>query len=305
MKNFLLTGLLLLIGLSTFAQINTADSTAQVIGYWGKGEKQKYLISYDKLQLSGDDTTRKENAKYEVEISILDSTANSYIIEWNYRNFNVAKINMLTKDVTDIIRDMSVVFKTDEFGSFIEIINLEEIRDLLKEALELTKNSIPANSEVLNVWDETVSKFLTKQAIEGLALQDIQQFYTFHGGSYKLGEVLKGIVEVPNVLGNEPLHSDMTVTLQGIYVEDNYFTLNAYQEVNQEQLIETTFNFLTATAKNLGVDPPRRDDFNNLTNVIDVSSSIDGFGWVLYSVQSKTVRSNEETVFEDRSIELL
>src|SRR5690606_14807444 len=112
-------------------------------------------------------------------------------------------------------------------------------------------------------------------------------------------------VEVPNVLGNEPLHSDMTVTLQGIYVEDNYFTLNAYQEVNQEQLIETTFNFLTATAKNLGVDPPIRDDFNNLTNVIDVSSSIDGFGWVLYRVQSKTVRSNEETVFEDRSIELL
>jgi hypothetical protein len=50
MKNQLLTVFLFLSWISTYGQINLADSTVQVITYWDKGEKQYYSISAEKIK---------------------------------------------------------------------------------------------------------------------------------------------------------------------------------------------------------------------------------------------------------------
>ena len=62
---------------SVFGQINMEDSTAQVISYWSIGEKQSYSMSLQKIKLEGTDTTENVLMTYDVDISVIDSTAQS------------------------------------------------------------------------------------------------------------------------------------------------------------------------------------------------------------------------------------
>ena len=81
--NKLLIGVVLFLFSSTlFGQISVKDSTVQVIGYWAKQETQSYNISYNKFKIKSKDTISRELMNYEVDIKIIDSTANSYTIEW-------------------------------------------------------------------------------------------------------------------------------------------------------------------------------------------------------------------------------
>ena len=84
MRNRLFTTIFLLTGLITFGQINMADSTAQVITYWEKGEKQNYSVTTEKIRITGSDTTSREMMTYDVEITVLNSSDKSYMIEWYY-----------------------------------------------------------------------------------------------------------------------------------------------------------------------------------------------------------------------------
>jgi hypothetical protein len=77
MKNRILTTFFLLSGLTTFGQINMADSTAQVITYWEKGEKQNYSVTTENIKIKGSDTTSKEMTTYNVEITVLNTSEKS------------------------------------------------------------------------------------------------------------------------------------------------------------------------------------------------------------------------------------
>ena len=82
MYKLLLFGTLFLLSSTLFGQIHIQDSMVQVIGYWSKQDTQSYAISYEKIKIKNKDTISRELMNYEVDITILDSTANSYTKEW-------------------------------------------------------------------------------------------------------------------------------------------------------------------------------------------------------------------------------
>src|SRR5690554_530595 len=173
MKNLLLTTLLLLIGLSSFAQIHMADSTVQVIAYWKKGETQNYLIRYHKLEISGNDTTRNVSSTCEVEINVLDSTENSYTTEWTYKNFKGSSESPLQNDIFNFSENMKVLIKTDEVGSFLEVLNWEDIRDAQREMIAVIKE-LKADPKRDEIMAAVLAKYSTKEAIETLSVPDVQ-----------------------------------------------------------------------------------------------------------------------------------
>ena len=304
MKNKLILSIALLTSLTSLGQINMKDSTVQTIGYWDKKEKQTYTVSTDKFKLKGTDTTSKENMKYEVEITILDSTAKTYTIEWFYKNFSMETTNELMKKIMSIAQDMKVVIKTDDVGAFVEVVNWQEVRDFIRKATDKTRKEfkdIPKMDAVIKQIEGTYS---TKEAIESASISDIQQFYTFHGAKYKLGETLEGKIKVPNLYGSEPFDSDFTLYLDEINTDDNNYIMRATQSVNKEQLTEATFNYLVGLSKKMGVPPPTRDEIKELKNETLTASRIHGSGWIVYSVQTKTITSDNITNIEERLIEL-
>lgn len=304
MKKRLLTIIFLLASLTSFGQINMSDSTAQVITYWDKGEKQNYTVTNEKIKIKGVDTTTRDITSYDVEITVLDSSEKSYTIEWLYKNITTNNENPIIQKIMNITKEMKVVYNTDEFGTFVEVVNWKEIKNYIQKAsstLRKDYKDIPEMDKVIKQFEKT---YTTKEAIESASIMDIQQFHTFHGAKYKLGEVLEGKLKVPNLYGTEPFDSDFSVYLDEINEEDNNYIIRAIQEVNKEQLTEATFNYLTTMAKNMKLDLPTREDLKDLGNETLTASRIHGTGWVVYSVQTTTVTTDNLTNIEERIIEI-
>ncbi len=289
---------------NSFAQINIADSTAQVIGYWDKKEKQTYTVTQESIKVKGTDTTSRETMKYDVDITILDSTATSYTIEWHYRNFNLSSSNVLALKMARIQQDLKVVIKTNEMGSFQEVVNWKEVRNQVKKSVEKLKRELGNVPQVVEVLKKTEGLYNSKEAIEAVAVNDIQQFYTFHGGKYTLGELLEGQMKVYNPYGSEPFDSEVTVYLDEIDTEDSNVIMRATHEINQEQLIKATHSYLVDISKNLKVTPPKLEDLKDISNEILVASRIHESGWVMYSVQTKIIKADNTTSIEERTIDL-
>lgn len=287
-----------------FAQINMADSSVQVISYWDKGEKQNYAITLEKIKIKGEDTTSKELISYDVAVSVTGATKNSYTVQWDYKNFKTTDKNEFTQELSKINKNIQVIYKTDEMGGFIEVVNWKEIKAYNQKAVAVLKKKFGTAPEIEKMLKQIENSFSSKEAIEAASIKDIQQFHSFHGGKYKLHEEISDKIKVPNVLTNIPFDADYSLYLDEINETDNNYILRSSQVVDSTQLMDATFQFLGNLAKSMNIKAPTKDDIKGLSNEIQLASRIHGSGWVVYSVQTTTVNSDNQSNIEERIIEV-
>ncbi len=308
MKKALFTALFCFSLLHIYGQINMNDSTVQVVGYWDKNEKQSYLISHEKIQLKETDTISREIYTYNVDITIADSTENSYTINWFYHDYKIDSDNEIMKMLNSITEDMTISIKTDGLGVFQEVINWEEIRDYISKGLALLKVELKDKMKDIPNFDKIIGQtetlFSTKEAIENSAINEIMQFYYFHGLLYKLGEEYNYSSPIANIYGGEPLNTDITLWLDDIDADNNSYIMRTYQMVDSKQLTKVSYDYICQLAETLGGTAPAWDKMPPLSNETRSASSIHGSGWILYSVQTKEVTAENQTTIEETIIEL-
>lgn len=293
-----------LISTSLFGQINLKDSTAQVIGYWGMQEKQSYDVSFEKLKIEKNDTLSRELIKYEVDISVIDSTENSYTIAWLYKNHKIETENEWIKKLNSITDNITVTIKTDEFGAFIEVVNWKEIRDYLVKITETLKNEIKEVPGYEKILSNIMNTYATKESIEANAIKDVLQFYKFHGVNYSLGEELTGKMQTANNYGGKPFDTEVWYMLDEIDGEDGNSILKSNEVIDSDQLTDATYKMLKEN-KTFGKEFPSRKEFPPVTHITDTASRIHGdSGWVLYSVETKQIKVDEIVNIEERIIEI-
>lgn len=290
--------------INLFAQIDAINSTVQTIAYWDLGEKQTYSITYERAKIKSNDTISKEFSTYDVNVTVVDSTANSYTVEWYYKNNK----NQVHHKLNRIVDDLKIRFKTDEMGTFQEILNLNEVQDYIKKSIDDLKKSIDnAPIETEPFFDNVSNLFTSKAVIESLILRDIQVFHTFHGGQYNLGEVVESQMEIDNVFGGTPLLADVTLILEDIDFEEDNYVLKYYQNVDAKQLKSVVKDVTKQLTADVFFDEKKYDlDMieGELENESYVGSVIHNSGWVLYTNYTKTVSLNNYTVLETLVIEM-
>ena len=304
MKRILSTGLLLLLIMRVNCQINIADSTTQVIGFWDINEKQTYLVSNEKLKIQEDDTISREFTKYEVDITIQDTIENGYLINWFYRDYEVETDNELIKKLSSVIEDMNVQIKTDDLGIFVEVVNWEEIRDYIIKGTSMLKDelkTIPNMDKLVTQWE---NMYNSKQAIEAGAINEILQFHYFHGLKYKLWEDYTYDNKLANMFGGEPFDAKVTFWLDEINDEDNNAIYRMHQSVDSVQLTNETFKYLTKMAETMQTPPPKREEFSYLHSETRTASRIHGTGWPIYSIQTREITTENVIQIEECIIEL-
>jgi hypothetical protein len=304
MKRTVLTILTAIFFSNISAQINMADSTVQVVGYWSINDTQSYDITYEKYKIKEGDTTSREFIKYEVDITIKDSTANSYIIDWFYKNYEIETDNPIVQNLMKIAEDLHVQIKTDEFGAIQEVLNWEEVRDYIQKATKILKKELKKVPNRDQIIAQVMGVYMSKEAIEGNAIKDALQFYTFHGGAYTLNEKLTGEMQLLNNYGGDPFDTDLTVSLDEIDEEAGTFVIRMYQEVNSEQLTDATYGYLQKLGT-LGDQLPSREEFPALTNKIWTASRIHAAtGWTTFSLENKEVQAEGTINIEERIIQI-
>ena len=290
---------------NALGQINMKDSTAQVIGYWNIGDKESYNISLQKIKLRETDTISNELMTYKVDVTVIDSTANSYLLEWFYHNYKTNSTNEIVKKITSLSEDLKVIIETDEFGAIKGVKNWEEVSAYLKKSIGQIKTDFKDIPNMDELFQQIEGMYSSKVAIESAAIQDAQQFYTYHGGKYSLRENLEFSLQVPNMYNqNKPFDSKVTLYLDELNPDDNNFIIRSSQEVDSDQLTNTTFEYLKKMAKTMNTKAPKKEDIEQLTNITTTASRIHETGWLIYSVQTKTVNTKEASNIEERIIEI-
>lgn len=285
--------------------MNFQDSTAQVISYWELDEKYEYSVIYQKLRYSESDTTSNETMTYDVEVSVIDSTENNYTVRWFYKNFKSNSSNPLVQKLTTVSEDISVEIELNALGAIVGVVNWEEVKDYMAKSFDTLKTELPKIPEIDKMFQQYKVMYSSKASIEATAILDAQQFHNFHGGKYALNEKLTGQLTTHNVyFPDRPFDTEISVVLEEMDEENNQFTIRSINEVNSEQLTQTTYEYLSEMFKNMNQEIPKRDDFKNLTNTVETVSRIHNTGWVLESVLWKEVVSEGITSMEIRTIQM-
>ena len=304
MKKLLILGFAILLSGGVFGQINMNDSTAQVIGYWDMNEKQSYIITQEKFKVNDSDTTSREFYKYAVDVSIVDSTANSYVIDWFYRDYEIQSDNELIQKLSSITEDMTIRIRTDELGVFQEVVNWKEVRGFILKATKMMKKETKDIPNMDKFIEQLEGTYSTKESIELGAVKEMQQFYTFHGAIYELGEEYNADMQAANLYGGDPFDMNVTVWLDELNPDDNNFIIRMQQSIGSEQLTNATFDYLSKMAETLKIPAPKKEDIPPLTNDTWTASRIHGSGWIIYSVETKEVRAEGVTNVEEVVIEI-
>ncbi|MFK7906102.1 MAG: hypothetical protein AB8B69_13305 [Chitinophagales bacterium] len=306
MNKFLVFAAFLFVSGSLLGQISMSDSTAQVIGYWNKSDIQSFKVSDEKYKINGEDTTSTQLITYDVDISIKDSTENSYVVEWLYKNYAIKTEVPLLKKMISLAENISVLIKTDELGTVQEVVNWEEVRDYIQDATDKLKEEMKdfPIKNLDQMLAQSMNIYSSKESVEANAIKDAQQFYTFHGMKYKLGEELIGQLQLMNNYGGEPFDADITVVLNEINEKDDFITMNLYQNVDSEQLTNATYEYMKGLDMFRAILPPK-EEFSPFTNETWTTSLIHGSsGWVLYSIETKKIVAEGQINVEERIIEM-
>lgn len=298
--------LLLATSLTTIstAQINLKDSSVQTVGYWDKKEKQVYSVITDKFKVRAKDTVSRARLTYDVEITVIDSTAKSYTLEWAYSNFKSTSTDKLRKKAEQARQGLKILVKTDEMGSFEEVLNWKEVRDHMLRSTDLMRAEFGSDKNFDIVMKEIEKLYATKENVEAIAINDIQQFYMFHGGKYTKGEPAEGRIEIPNVFGGKPFDAEVYIYLEEINNDESNYILRYEQSVDEKQLMAAATEYVTNIAKKIGKPVPKDFNLKEMVHETLVGARIHEYGWPIYIILTKTVTSEDMVNIEERVIEI-
>ncbi|MDA3906319.1 MAG: hypothetical protein PF484_09615 [Bacteroidales bacterium] len=241
MKKYLFLVICILGSVNIFGQIDLATSSVQVIGYWEKNDTRTYLVSFEEYTVTGSDTTSRELTNYQVDITIINSSPDSYTIEWFFRDYSITTDNAIAQMFHTVYEDRKVIIKTDKLGSFIEVVNWKDFKQIISKTNSILKKDFRGAKQKKEIIEDLKTKYSTKEAIERSAIDDIKQFYNFHGFKYILDEQIEGQTKVSNSWGGEAFDAKYTTSLDEIDLLGFNSVIRMKQEVNTKQLTDVIY----------------------------------------------------------------
>lgn len=290
---------------STFAQINAKDSTVQIIGFWSKNDKQSFSVSSRKMKIKGADTTLTLNTMYDVDITVVDSTAKNFILRWDYKNMRMSPETPITKALMSINDSVSTLVRTNEMGVFEGVENWQEIAAYVQKMAPILKTQLASTPNIDKIVDQIIRMFSTKEAIETAVSKEVRQFHNFHGGKYKLGEQLSDSIKLPNITGGAPFDAIATVSFDEMDVNTDNVVMRYWHIIDENQLREAAYTQVLKLLSGTDKPAPKLEDIGEMKNEMQIASRIHGStGWVIYSIQTHEVSANGITSVDESVIEM-
>lgn len=306
MKKIICSSIFLAFALSAFSQINSKDSTYLAKAHWNINETQSYSVTNKKLRIKqNSDTTVLMTTKYDVDITVIDTSKAGYTLNWHYKNIEMLPENKLSKAVLSITNNMNTHIKTDPSGAFLELANWQEISEFVKKSAQSIKIEMADVPNIDKVLSQIEQMYSTKETIEGAVIKEIQQFYHFYGGKYKLGVTKTDAFKLPNIGGGEPFDANSTSNLEEIDSQNDNVIIRYWHSIDQNQLRQAAHQKIAAILTAANKEIPSIEQLGAMKNETLILSRIHArSGWVIYSLQAQEVSADGISSIDECIIEL-
>lgn len=128
------------------------DSTVSVVAWFCKGDSLRYLVKEGEWNVDGKDTVMTSGASMEVLLTVLDSTARGYDMEYSFLDFGIDSTGNETRDdlmqvvldeLQKSVRGTKIGFRTDEFGRLTGYKDLGKVKRQCRHVVQNVLDSIP------------------------------------------------------------------------------------------------------------------------------------------------------------------
>ena len=217
----------------SFSQNRFTDSSATCIAFWKNGETRMLQIKHGKEKYDSSVLTSKTVVTYEAHLKIIDSTTDGFTIEWIYKNFKSTNIDDKSiAGMNTIMEGLKILYKTDDVGSFSELLNWKEVRDFSFNTIEHTISSKSENKITNAALNQLKAMFQSKENIEAVLIREIQLYHTPYGTEYNIrGETIE--TELPNISGGAPFPAIITVKLNTLDLKNDFCNVSLNQIIDK------------------------------------------------------------------------
>ncbi|MCK9300534.1 MAG: hypothetical protein M0P23_04060 [Bacteroidales bacterium] len=157
---------------------------------WLKNEEQSYMLEHKTYSLEQGDTSELETINLMADVSVQDSTAERYVLEWSFYEFSMQSNHYPSVWLMQHIKDLKISCRTTPAGVLKEFPDLEDFRKGLDQAVESAFSSyqgLPSEASRARVYR-------LREELEAFILMAINHIHQAYGLGYIPGEV----VEVPD-----------------------------------------------------------------------------------------------------------
>ncbi len=308
MKNTLsfITCLLLVFNIFAQDQPNLLSPTkVTTIGYWNKGDKVSYHVTNSNVATkSGSAQPVKQSSDtYDLEITVVDSTEHSYILAMKYLKGSGEGLEPQLQEIMNAIQTTAVIrYQTDEFGSFVKILNLIELqKDFQKTCSEFKKQMVstrkPEEAKAVEaIIDALSAQFSKPENIAVLYMGDILAIHAYYGIELILNKPMEVDLEFP-CFANINVPGTGKISLSAINKAKDIATFSIVSKPNKEDLKKYMKLFLDQlfpdSKGKIPVDQMSIDFENTERLVIHLS---DGWMQRIESSQTAIVSDSKEKV---------
>jgi hypothetical protein len=218
MKSIRFASLPLLLALafctSAFGQNRVTDTSTTTIPYWHEGDNQTIAIVKSRKQYKGSKLKESFELEYTVEMTVLEETDSFYLIEWIYKGLNNEEAKRYNEYslLSNMVDGLRVVYKTNEVGTFMELVNYDEVASTLKAVAD-SMMGMSSNSEAEAMIIRMKQLLLTKQGIETISLKEIQLYHNVYGLEVYLDDEIIEESYFPNSFGGRPFPTELRLEL--------------------------------------------------------------------------------------------
>ena len=240
----------LVLSFTGYSQRTPDDNSANCVANWKVGEMKTYSIVHEKSTVSESGNTTPFQFSYQAQIFVIDATPETYTIKWIFQLPDEFKaLHPRLADSLPVFDGMQIIFTISEMGTFIELVNWEEVRDAYVRQMEM---SLPKNvdSTAIATMQATKKMFESKQLVEAALIKEIQLFHLPYGYQFTSTEG-SSATRLPNPFGSGSLPGRQTYRLTSLDKANDAFTLVFQLKTDKMTSVDlqdyTEYHFITST----------------------------------------------------------
>jgi len=245
------------------------DSTIAQIAFWEIGDEAVYEFEQTEENFEEGELS-KVVTSYEVHMVILDSTANTYTVQWKYANYEVEPaLNPQEREFYDICEQIPVVYQTDAYGRFQAIINWKEMQ---QTALQAINQRFAGERDTPDSPKQFVTKLVTSlfqsQPQASYWANDIRFFHHLYGVNLYQDKPNLGVRYFTNPLVDIQIAGEQKVTVESVDEEQWIAHLKSVSGIEGEAARSLMYDFLLRNKEKFNIQDEEeivREDIPALT----------------------------------------
>jgi len=249
--------------------IDDGPLTFEFDAEWQVGETKHFELIKSREEIGRESPRPAMNVATDIQITVLEASATGFVLEWKYGETRLldpaaAQVPGIN-ELLEIPQGTRIEYETTKWGDFKRLRNPEEVQATVNEMIDALFAAMIKEGQdqaTIEKTQKSIKEFLSNlQQIEALYTREVQLLHGIYGFNFDNTNLITFESQFPNLLGGQPIPNVVKLHITNFSREQDCLHLDWTTEVNQEKARESIIEGLTKQAAQLGVEPPKGDEF--------------------------------------------